>query len=116
MNRRALYFFLAAILLHASLTAAQAKQTSKQAVENRLKSAEKEKVSPAIEQAIHALNAAGDFAQAAISPDGKKSRLGRRTPRQKWRRLRQLRHFRNHYRWQNGAPQNHGRPRATRRS
>jgi dipeptidyl aminopeptidase/acylaminoacyl peptidase len=72
MIHRAFYFFLAAILLHSSLAAAQEKQTSKQAVENRLKAVEKEKVSPAIEQAIHALNAASDFAQAAVSPDGKK--------------------------------------------
>src|ERR1700739_1989877 len=72
MIARALYFFLAAIVLHSSLAAAQEKQTSKQAVENRLKAVEKEKVSPAIEQAIHALNAASDFAQAAVSPDGKK--------------------------------------------
>jgi dipeptidyl aminopeptidase/acylaminoacyl peptidase len=73
MIRRALYLFLAAtILLYASSSAAQEKQTSKQAVESRLKAVEKEKVSPAVEQAIHALNAANDFAQAAISPDGKK--------------------------------------------
>jgi dipeptidyl aminopeptidase/acylaminoacyl peptidase len=72
MIRRALYFFLAAILLRSSLAAAQEKQTSKQAVENRLKAVEKDRVSPVIEQAIHALNAASDFAQAAVSPDGKK--------------------------------------------
>ena len=63
MIRRALYLFLAAtILLYASSSAAQEKQTSKQAVESRLKAVEKEKVSPAVEQAIHALNAANDFA------------------------------------------------------
>jgi dipeptidyl aminopeptidase/acylaminoacyl peptidase len=72
MIRRALCFFLTAIPLHSSLAAAQEKQTSKQSVENRLKAVEKEKVSPAIDQAIRALNAAGDFAQAAVSPDGKK--------------------------------------------
>ncbi len=73
MIRRSLYIFLAStILLHSSSAAAQEKATSKRAVERRLKAVEKEKVSPAIEQAIHALNAASDFAQTAVSPDGKK--------------------------------------------
>jgi len=72
MIRRALYFFLATILLYLSSAIAQEKKTSKQAVEKRLKAVEKEKVSPGIEQAIHALNAASGFEQAAVSPDGKK--------------------------------------------
>ena len=45
--------------------------TSKQAVEKRLQNSEKEKVSPAIEKAIHSLAAAGGFSQVALSPDGK---------------------------------------------
>jgi len=72
MTRRAFYFSLAAILLYSSFAAAQEKKASKQAVEKRLKAVEKEKVSPAIEQAIRALNTASGFAQAAVSPDGKK--------------------------------------------
>src|SRR6266404_8831201 len=72
MIRRALYFSLAAILLYPASVLAQEKKTSRQAVENRLKQVEKNRVSPAIEQAIHALNTASGFAQAAISPDGKK--------------------------------------------
>ena len=72
MIRRALYFSLAAILLYPVSVLAQEKKTSRQAVENRLKQVEKNRVSPAIEQAIHALNTASGFAQAAISPDGKK--------------------------------------------
>src|SRR5258705_13678031 len=70
MTRRALVFLLAAFLCTPAF--AQAPKTSKKAVEKRLKAVEKEKVSPAIEQAIHALNAASGFAQAAVSPDGKK--------------------------------------------
>src|SRR5882757_5438237 len=72
MMRRA-FCFLAAVALLAPLAAiSQEKKASTQAVEKRLKAVEKEKVSPAIEQAIHALSAASGFEQAAVSPDGKK--------------------------------------------
>src|SRR5882757_8877451 len=72
MMRRA-FCFLAAVALLAPLAAiSQEKKASTQAVEKRLKAVEKEKVSPAIEEAIHALNAASGFDQAAVSPDGKK--------------------------------------------
>jgi len=72
MMRRA-FCFLAAVALLAPIAAiSQEKKTSTQAVEKRLKAVEKEKVSPAIEEAIRALNAASGFDQAAVSPDGKK--------------------------------------------
>src|SRR5258705_1158386 len=70
MTRRALVFLLAAFLCTPAF--AQAPKTSKKAVEKRLKDVEKDKVSPAIEQAIHSLNAASGFTQAAVSPDGRK--------------------------------------------
>jgi dipeptidyl aminopeptidase/acylaminoacyl peptidase len=72
MMRRAFCFLAAVVLLAPIAAIAQEKKTSKQAVEKRLKAVEKEKVSPAIEEAIHALNAASGFDQAAVSPDGKK--------------------------------------------
>jgi len=71
MTRRALVFVLSGFLL-CTPAFAQTPKTSKQAVEKRLKDVEKDKVSPAIEQAIHSLNAASGFTQAAVSPDGKK--------------------------------------------
>ena len=71
MIRRA-FFLMVAAFLATTPAIAQSKQTSKQAVEKRLKDVEKDKVSPAIEQAIHSLNAASGFTQAAVSPDGKK--------------------------------------------
>jgi dipeptidyl aminopeptidase/acylaminoacyl peptidase len=71
MTRRTLYLSCAAILLSSGPLTAQENATSRQAVEERLKAVEKEKVSPAIEQAIHALNAASGFEQTAVSPDGK---------------------------------------------
>src|SRR6266404_6805632 len=72
MMRRAFCFLAAVVLLAPIAAISQEKKTSKQAVDKRLKAVEKEKVSPAIEQAIHALNTASRFAQAAVSPDGKK--------------------------------------------
>src|SRR5258708_12384261 len=72
MMRRAFCFLAAVVLLAPIAAISQEKKTSKQAVEKRLKAVEKEKVSPAIEKAVHALNAASRFDQAAVSPDGKK--------------------------------------------
>jgi dipeptidyl aminopeptidase/acylaminoacyl peptidase len=72
MMRRAFCFLAAVVFLASTPAISQEKKTSKQAVEKRLKAVEKEKVSPAIEEAIHALNAASAFDQAAVSPDGKK--------------------------------------------
>ena len=73
MMRRAFCFLLFAGFFVATPASSQDQQTSKQAVEKRLKAVEKEKVSPAIEQAIRALNAASSFDQTALSPDGKKA-------------------------------------------
>jgi dipeptidyl aminopeptidase/acylaminoacyl peptidase len=72
MMRRAFCFLAAVVFLASTPAISQEKKTTKQAVEKRLKAVEKEKVSPAIEEAIHALNAASAFDQAAVSPDGKK--------------------------------------------
>jgi dipeptidyl aminopeptidase/acylaminoacyl peptidase len=72
MTRRAFLFFLLAGFLASTPVLPQEKNTSKQAVEKRLRDVEKEKVSPAIEQAIHSLDAASGFSQAVVSPDGKK--------------------------------------------
>jgi len=72
MMRRAFCFLAAVVLLAPIAAISQEKKTSKQAVEKRLKAVETERVSPAIEEAIHALNAASGFDQAAVSPDGKK--------------------------------------------
>jgi dipeptidyl aminopeptidase/acylaminoacyl peptidase len=72
MMRRAFCFLAAVVFLASTPAISQEKKTSKQAVEKRLKDVEKEKVSPAIEQAIRALSAASGFKQAAVSPDGKK--------------------------------------------
>jgi dipeptidyl aminopeptidase/acylaminoacyl peptidase len=72
MMRRAFCFLAAVVFLASTPAISQEKKTSKQAVEKRLKAVEKEKVSPAIEEAIHALNAASAFDQAAVSRDGKK--------------------------------------------
>jgi dipeptidyl aminopeptidase/acylaminoacyl peptidase len=71
MRRSSSYFFLAAFFLASSPSIAQQNKTSEQAVEKRLAQVEKTKVAPAIEQAIHALSAAGNFTQVALSPDGK---------------------------------------------
>jgi dipeptidyl aminopeptidase/acylaminoacyl peptidase len=71
MIRRAFCILIAGFLLGTPVFTQTAK-TSKQAVEKRLKDVEKDKASPAIEEAIHSLNAASGFTQAAISPDGKK--------------------------------------------
>src|SRR5882757_4622977 len=72
MMRRVFCFLTAVVLLAPIAAISQEKKTSKQAVEKRLHAVEKEKVSPAIERAIHALNAASGFDQAAVSPDGKR--------------------------------------------
>jgi dipeptidyl aminopeptidase/acylaminoacyl peptidase len=50
----------------------QEKETSKLAVEKRLRDVQKEKSSLSVEKAIQALAAASSFGQVAISPDGKK--------------------------------------------
>jgi dipeptidyl aminopeptidase/acylaminoacyl peptidase len=72
MMRRAFWFSLLAGFLASTPAISQQKKTSKQAVEKRLHDVEKDKVSPAIEQAIHSLSAASGFTQAVVSPDGKK--------------------------------------------
>ena len=72
MTRRAFPVLLLAGLLASTPALSQEKKTSRQAVEKRLHDVEKEKVSPAIEQAIHSLAAASGFTQAVVSPDGKK--------------------------------------------
>jgi dipeptidyl aminopeptidase/acylaminoacyl peptidase len=72
MTRRAFPVFLLAGFLASTPALSQEKRTSRQAVEKRLHDVEKEKVSPAIEQAIHSLAAASGFTQAVVSPDGKK--------------------------------------------
>src|SRR5437868_8805571 len=72
MIRRVFSFSMTLAFLASTPAIAQQKQTSKQAVEKRLKKIEKDQASPAIAQAIHAIGAATSFAQVAISPDGKK--------------------------------------------
>src|SRR5438445_1477549 len=72
MKRRAFPILFLAGFLAATPALSQEKKTSNQAVEQRLHDVEKEKVSPAIEQAIHSLAAASGFTQAVVSPDGKK--------------------------------------------
>ncbi|PYU07342.1 MAG: S9 family peptidase [Acidobacteria bacterium] len=72
MKRRAFPLLLLAGFLAATSALSQETKTSRQAVEKRLHDVEKEKVSPAIEQAIHSLAAASGFTQAVVSPDGKK--------------------------------------------
>jgi dipeptidyl aminopeptidase/acylaminoacyl peptidase len=72
MKRRAFPLLLLAGFLASTPALSQEKKTSRQAVEKRLHDVEKEKVSPAIEQAIHSLAAASGFTQAVVSPDGKK--------------------------------------------
>src|SRR6266567_3542037 len=72
MIPRVFSLLMAVAFLASTPAIAQEKQTSKQAVEKRLKKIEKDEASPAIAQAIHAIGAATSFAQVAISPDGKK--------------------------------------------
>ena len=72
MKRRALTLLLLAALAGWIPAAAQEKETSKQAVEKRLRDVQKEKSSLSVEKAIDALSAASSFGQVAISPDGKK--------------------------------------------
>jgi dipeptidyl aminopeptidase/acylaminoacyl peptidase len=71
MMLRAFWVVAAGTLVFSASAIAQDRQTSKQAVEKRLKDVEKNKVSPAIEQAIQALASASDFSQVALSPDGR---------------------------------------------
>jgi dipeptidyl aminopeptidase/acylaminoacyl peptidase len=70
MIRRACFLFFVAGILTSTSALAQTPQTSKQAVEKRLKKVEKNQGSPAIERAIYALGAAGGFSEVALSPDG----------------------------------------------
>jgi dipeptidyl aminopeptidase/acylaminoacyl peptidase len=72
MTRRAIVFFLTAGFILSTPAFAQQRKTSEQAVDKRLKDLQKHNLSPAIEQAIDSLGAANHFAQAAISPDGKR--------------------------------------------
>jgi hypothetical protein len=73
MKRRALALLLfAAVAGWVPLAVGQEKETSKLAVEKRLRDVQKEKSSLSVEKAIQALAAAGSFGQVAISPDGKK--------------------------------------------
>src|ERR1043166_9138745 len=72
MIRRAFSFLIAASFLATTLAIAQEKETSKQAVEKRLKKVEKEEVSPGVERAIRVIGAARSFGQVTVSPDGKK--------------------------------------------
>jgi dipeptidyl aminopeptidase/acylaminoacyl peptidase len=72
MKRRALTLLLVAAVAVWIPAAAQEKDTSKQAVEKRLRDAQKEKSSLSVEKAIETLSAASSFGQVAISPDGKR--------------------------------------------
>jgi dipeptidyl aminopeptidase/acylaminoacyl peptidase len=72
MKRRALALLLFAAVVGWIPAAAQEKETSKQAVEKRLRDVQKEKSSLSVEKAIEALSVASSFGQVAISPDGKK--------------------------------------------
>jgi dipeptidyl aminopeptidase/acylaminoacyl peptidase len=72
MKSRAIAWFLCFAIAQFFTAGAQEKETSKQAVEKRLRDVQKEKSSLAVEKAIEALAAAGSFGQVALSPDGKK--------------------------------------------
>jgi dipeptidyl aminopeptidase/acylaminoacyl peptidase len=72
MKSRAFAWFLCLAIAGFFTAGAQEKETSKQAVEKRLRDVQKEKSSLAVEKAIEALAAAGSFGQVAISPDGRK--------------------------------------------
>lgn len=72
MKSRAVALLLCLAFAGFSLFGAREKQTSKQAVEKRLRDVQKEKSSLSVEKAIEGLAAAGSFRQVAISPDGKK--------------------------------------------
>jgi dipeptidyl aminopeptidase/acylaminoacyl peptidase len=76
MMRRAYALLLpvavAGLLSGGAPVAAQERETSKQAVEKRLRDVQKGKSSLSVEKAIEALAAASPFEQVAISPDGKK--------------------------------------------
>ena len=50
----------------------ETRQTTKQAVEARLKAAEKPKATAPLDEAVNAIFSAHHFEQTAISPDGKK--------------------------------------------
>jgi dipeptidyl aminopeptidase/acylaminoacyl peptidase len=70
MNRGASHLFLVAGIFAVTAVPGQTQQTSKQAVERRLKKIEENQDSQAIERVIHALGAASGFLQVALSPDG----------------------------------------------
>jgi dipeptidyl aminopeptidase/acylaminoacyl peptidase len=72
MKRCAFALLLLAAVAGWIPAAAQQKETSKQAVEKRLRDVQKEKSSLSVEKAIEALSAASSFRQVAISPDGKR--------------------------------------------
>jgi len=72
MKRRALALLLFAAVAGWVPAVAQEKETSKQAVEKRLRDVQKEKSSLSVEKAIEALSVASSFGQVAISPDGKR--------------------------------------------
>jgi len=72
MKRRALALLLFAAVAGWVPAVAQEKETSKQAVEKRLRDVQKEKSSLSVEKAIEALSVASSFGQVAISPDEKR--------------------------------------------
>jgi dipeptidyl aminopeptidase/acylaminoacyl peptidase len=72
MMRRAIVLWMASTVAGFLPAVAQEKETSKQAVEKRLRDVQKEKSSLSVEKAIESLAAASPFGQVAISPDGKK--------------------------------------------
>jgi len=72
MKRRALALLLFAAVAGWVPAVAQEKETSKQAVEKRLRDVQKEKSSLSVEKAIEALSVVSSFGQVAISPDGKR--------------------------------------------
>jgi len=72
MKRRTVVWFLCLSAAGLVTDGAQERQTSRQAVEKRLRDVQKEKSSLSVEKAIEALAAAGSFGQVAISPDGRK--------------------------------------------
>ena len=72
MKGRGVAWLLCVAVAGPFTTNSQQKDTSKQAVEKRLRDVEKEKSSLSVEKAIAALGASGSFGQVALSPDGKK--------------------------------------------
>jgi len=72
MKSRAVAVLLCFAFAGFAILSAREKQTSKQAVEKRLRDVQKERSSLSVERSIEALAAAGSFGQVAISPDGKR--------------------------------------------